>query len=111
LSSISANLADHAPCSILIAMAPTGASHANALPSHSEGNASQSQSQRKEKATPYAPNAIAFDAETAKFSGITADQLSRWGRAHPAIDVAAEILRAAVWLEANPKNGKVRSHP
>ncbi|SRR6266851_4732536 len=26
--SISANLADHAPCSILIAMAPTGASHA-----------------------------------------------------------------------------------
>lgn len=44
--------------------------------------------------------------EGGAFIGIAGDQVQRWAEAYPAIDVRSEVKRAAIWLEANPKNRK-----
>ena len=49
---------------------------------------------------------IDFDFDLAKFTGITKRQYETWCEAFPAINVDAEIRKAAVWLTANPKNRK-----
>lgn len=40
------------------------------------------------------------------FDGLTPAQLGRWREAFPAINVASEIHRAEVWLQANPRKAK-----
>jgi len=49
---------------------------------------------------------IDFDFAVGKFTGITKRQYETWCEAFPAINVDAEIRKAAVWLTANPKNRK-----
>lgn len=55
----------------------------------------------KEKAEP-----IAFDAEAGAFKGISDKQLHLWTEAHPGVAVPTELLRASVWLLANPNRRK-----
>ena len=45
-------------------------------------------------------------SEEGVFDGITPAQIDRWREAFSAIDVRAEISRAEVWLQANPKQRK-----
>lgn len=51
------------------------------------------------------PNDVRFDAASGSWS--VPDLLqSQWAKAYPAVDVASELAKAAVWLTANPKNQK-----
>ena len=47
---------------------------------------------------------ILFDGM--KFENLPEEQIALWQQACPAVNVTGEILRAAVWLNANPKNPK-----
>lgn len=47
-----------------------------------------------------------FDFETGAFVDLQCDLFDRWSRAYPALDVVAEVNRAAAWLYANPSNRK-----
>ena len=47
---------------------------------------------------------ILFDGM--KFENLPEEQIALWQQACPAVNVTGEILRAAVWLNANPKNLK-----
>jgi len=47
---------------------------------------------------------ISFDG--LKFQDLSVGQIEVWSAAYPAISVTAEILKAAVWLDANPANQK-----
>ena len=49
---------------------------------------------------------VTFDPATGAFFGLNGDHFGRWARAYPAVDVEAEVLRAAAWVEANPANRK-----
>ena len=49
---------------------------------------------------------ISFSFEKSIFEGITDKDIELWRKAYPAIDVGNEILKAACWLAANPKNAK-----
>jgi hypothetical protein len=49
---------------------------------------------------------VSFDFDGGLFVGLSSDQIGRWQEAFPAIDVVAQVKRAAVWLAANPKNRK-----
>ena len=49
---------------------------------------------------------ISFSFEKSVFEGITDKDIELWRKAYPAIDVENEILKAACWLAANPKNAK-----
>jgi uncharacterized protein YdaU (DUF1376 family) len=49
---------------------------------------------------------IAFDISAGKFSGFTPQDLGKLKEAFPACDVVGEIMRAAVWLQANPGKRK-----
>lgn len=49
---------------------------------------------------------VTFDPATGSFFGLNGDHFGRWSRAYPAVDVEAEVLRAAAWVEANPANRK-----
>ena len=49
---------------------------------------------------------IIFNFEKSVFEGITEQDMALWRQAYPAIDVGNEILKAACWLSANPKNAK-----
>lgn len=40
---------------------------------------------------------------------VSRDKADMWQRAYPAVQVDTEILQAAAWCEANPKNRKTRS--
>ena len=53
-----------------------------------------------------APAAKIVLSEKGVFDGIMPTQASQWRTAFPAIDVASEIHRAEVWLQANPKKTK-----
>jgi len=50
------------------------------------------------------PARITFDG--VGWSGLTADMIIGWNRAYPAINVQTELLKAAAWIVANPKNEK-----
>ena len=60
----------------------------------------------KNKRSASAKSGISFNVATFNFNGIDCDQKGRWKDAFPAINVDAEILRAALWLKANPENRK-----
>ena len=60
---------------------------------------------KKEKEAP-AKVEIGFDFDAGIFHGIQCDQKGRFSEAFPAISVDAEILKAALWLVANPANRK-----
>jgi len=49
---------------------------------------------------------IIFDTSKAEFQNISDDEKARWQKTYPAIDIHQEILKAAAWLDANPKNQK-----
>ena len=49
---------------------------------------------------------VDFDFASGCFVGPIDDHFGRWRLAFPAIVVDAEVLRAAAWLAANPKNRK-----
>lgn len=51
---------------------------------------------------------IKFDFAKAEFVGIGDEQRARWTAAFPAVDIEAEILKAAVWQSANPAKRKKR---
>jgi hypothetical protein len=50
------------------------------------------------------PPKINFDGRT--FVGIDEAKLALWRSAYPALDLPAEMAKAAAWLMANPKNKK-----
>jgi len=52
------------------------------------------------------PLKIEFDLDKKSFVGIGDDLISLWRKAYPAIVIETEILQAAAWLVANPKNRK-----
>lgn len=54
-----------------------------------------------------APNEepISFDA-VGGWRGVGGEKRQQWQEAYPALDVPAEIAKAATWLRANPKNRK-----
>lgn len=58
---------------------------------------------KKEAPAPVIPK-ISFDGK--KFQDLSEDQIALWTEAYPAISIAAEVLKAAVWLDANPANKK-----
>lgn len=41
--------------------------------------------------------------------GVTAAQIAEWSSAYPGVEVTAELRRAGVWLEANPRKRKTRA--
>lgn len=47
-----------------------------------------------------------IDFDGAAFINIEDGQISLWSSAYPAVDVRAELAKAAAWLDANPKNRK-----
>ena len=47
-----------------------------------------------------------YNPETGTFDAIHRDHIDRWTKAFPAINLDAEIARAAAWLYANPANRK-----
>lgn len=51
-------------------------------------------------------NAPAISFDGISFQNISPEQISLWCEAYPAVDVKAEILKAAAWLDANPLNRK-----
>ena len=50
-------------------------------------------------------HAVQFSFETGEFENING-QLKVWEKAYPAVNIQAEINKAAAWLIANPKNSK-----
>ena len=58
---------------------------------------------KKEAQAPEVPK-ITFDGK--QFNDLNKDQIALWAAAYPAIDVQAQVLQAAVWLDANPANKK-----
>jgi len=63
----------------------------------------QKEDKKKEAPAPVVPK-ISFDG--VKFNDLSEDQIALWTGAYPAIDVPAQIKKAAVWLDANPANKK-----
>lgn len=59
--------------------------------------------EKKKKKKEAAPK-ISFDG--LKFENLSNEQVEAWKQAYPAVNVAGEILKAAVWLDANPANKK-----
>ncbi len=59
---------------------------------------------KKEKAG--AKIGITFNFDDGIFIDLKCDQKDSWQAAYPATNVDAEILKAAVWLKANPSNRK-----
>lgn len=49
---------------------------------------------------------IGFDFDAARFVNLPDDQITIWAECYPAIDVVAELRKAAAWQQANPKNRK-----
>ena len=49
---------------------------------------------------------IYFDVPAEKIIGITEKDLDNWGKAYPEVKINQEILRAELWLIANPKRRK-----
>lgn len=45
-------------------------------------------------------------ADNYNFENISDSEKKQWSEAYPAIDIENQILRAATWLKANPKNKK-----
>ncbi len=41
-----------------------------------------------------------------KFENISKEQIKEWEEAYPALKIKNEILKAATWIKANPKNAK-----
>jgi hypothetical protein len=52
------------------------------------------------------PAGIDFDFELRRFVGIEERDIAGWCEAYPAVDVRAEIYRAAQWMLANPAKRK-----
>lgn len=50
-------------------------------------------------------NQVRFDAEQRAWD-VPEPLMAQWVAAYPAVDVAGELAKAAVWLLANPKNAK-----
>ena len=61
---------------------------------------------KKKEEGAHEKSAIEFDFDAGVFHGIQCDQNARFVEAFPAIEVGAEILKAALWLMANPANRK-----
>lgn len=61
---------------------------------------------KKKREAPAAAARVEFDFEAGIFLGLTVDQIGRLQAAYPATNVDAEVLRAALWLVANPANRK-----
>lgn len=49
---------------------------------------------------------IRFDPSEGSWSGITDQQRAVWAKAYPAVDLNADLARAAAWCVANPKEGR-----
>lgn len=60
----------------------------------------------EKRSKPFAPNAVAFDAPTGSWLGITNADFALWRAAYPALDIKRELAAAAAWVVANPKNRK-----
>lgn len=61
---------------------------------------------REENNNKPASKRIAFDEAAGKWLDVDPAEVALWKAAYPAIDVDAEMLKAAAWLKANPKNRK-----
>lgn len=48
---------------------------------------------------------IRFDFKTGEWHGITNEQRAIWAKAYPAVDLEADLAKAAAWCVANPKEG------
>jgi len=71
------------------------------LSTEEEGvNTDKQQEEKKEK------KKIFFCWDRHEFVDVTQEHLEQWAKAYPAIDVRTQILRAAAWQKANPKNRK-----
>lgn len=62
------------------------------------------ETKKKKKEGVKLENPISFNGTG--FENLLASQLITWAAAYPAINVSAEILKAAAWLDANPANKK-----
>lgn len=49
---------------------------------------------------------IDFCRSAAEFINITDEQIAKWTKTYPAVNVKAQILKAAAWADANPKKAK-----
>lgn len=49
---------------------------------------------------------ISYDWKSFSFAGVGEENLAAWREAFPAVDPARELLKAALWLKANPANRK-----
>jgi hypothetical protein len=47
-----------------------------------------------------------FNFETATFADLPQERVAQWADAYPAVNINAEIKKAALWLVTNPKNRK-----
>jgi hypothetical protein len=70
---------------------------------HTEG---EKRARAKAKAPASLPARLDFDFSKGIFLGPVGDHFERWRRAFPAVDLVAEVARAAEWLFTNPKNRK-----
>jgi hypothetical protein len=66
----------------------------------------ETETETEKKTTLVSHDKIVFDFSSFSFQNITEDFLQRARESFPAVDVDAEIKRAARWLEANPSKRK-----
>jgi len=71
-------------------------------------NAPREEKRREEKKdlTPSVPSEKISLGEDGKWAGIPEKLSSSWSEAYPAVNVPAELAKAAAWIIANPKNRK-----
>lgn len=61
--------------------------------------------------TPLPPHKrITWNPLTRNFDGITPDDLQRWTSAFPAVDIDAELKRAALWVDSNKARGRKKNY-
>ena len=56
------------------------------------------------------PKKISFNFKLNKFTGISEDQISKWKKAFPKIDIIKELIKAKVWVTENPTRNKKRKN-
>lgn len=76
----------------------------NRLPDSQAVKEDVEEDKKKKKAQAPEVSKISFDGQ--QFNSLTTEQIAIWAGAYPAIDVPAQIKKAAAWLDANPANKK-----
>ena len=105
-----AGAANSAPLQSATPTPATGCSRTIIEPSEVEegeahARAGKAAGSKAKRPTPPAAR-LDFDFEKGVFVGPVSDHFERWHRAFPAVDLVAEVARAAAWLFAHPANRK-----